>query len=117
MAYSDETFFSQARSINTLYCDKEGDNLSDVRLCLARFGEDVELVLAKFWEEVPSSNFTVVPIFSHGLPPRRALSTPRSILAALETITPEPGSAMEQRWKELCRDLGVAYPKHLQQVA
>ena len=39
MAY-DETYFSQARSINTLYCDKEGDSLSDVRLCLARFGED-----------------------------------------------------------------------------
>jgi hypothetical protein len=116
MAY-DETYFSQARSINTLYCDKEGDSLSDVRLCLARFGEDVELVLGRFWDEVPSASFTVVPIFSHGLPPRRALSTKRSILDALETLPPESGSEMEKRWKELCRDLGVAYPKHLQQVA
>jgi hypothetical protein len=77
----------------------------------------VNLCLETFWEEQPSANFTVVPIFSHGLPPRRALSTRQSILSALETIMPEPGSQMEQRWKELCRELGVAYPKPLQQVA
>jgi hypothetical protein len=111
---SDETFFATARSVGTIYADKEGDNIADVRFALARFGEDVELVLARFWDEVPSSNFTVCPVFSHGLPPRRALSTKRSVLAALETITPEPGSQMELRWKELARDLGVVWPKHLQ---
>jgi hypothetical protein len=94
---SDQTFFSTARSVGTIYADKEGDNLADVRFCLCRYGEDVNLCLETFWAEVPSSNFTVVPVFAHGLPPRRALSTKRSILAALETIMPEPGSAVEQR--------------------
>jgi hypothetical protein len=56
----DQSFFSQARGINTLYCDKEGDAVADVRFCLARHGEDASLVLARFWDEQPSSGFTVV---------------------------------------------------------
>ena len=109
--------WSQLRCIchvGTIYVDQEGDNIADVRFCLARFGEDVNLVLARFWDEVRSSGFTVVPVFSHGLPPRRALSTRRSIAAALETITLEPGSQMEMRWKEVACDLGVAWPRRLQ---
>jgi hypothetical protein len=115
MAY-DETYFSQARSINTLYCDKEGDSLSDVRFALARWGESAEKVLQQFWSE-QSGGFTVAIVWSHGLPPRRALSSKRSILDALEALPPESGGEMEQRWQELCRDLGISYPKHLQQVA
>ena len=109
-----ETFFATARPVGTIYCDREGDNLSDVRFALARFGEDVDLVLARFWEEVLSSNFTVCPVFAHGLPPRRALTSKRSILAALETLAPEPGSALEKQWKEVAKQLGVAWPKALQ---
>jgi hypothetical protein len=114
---ADESFFSQAPGINTLYADKEGDSVADVRFCLCRYGECVNKVLERFWQEQPSSGFTVCPIFSHGLPPGKALSTARSIAAALQVIELEPGNALTDRWRELARDLGVPWPKHLQQVA
>jgi hypothetical protein len=111
----DQSFFSQARGINTLYCDKEGDAVADVRFCLARHGEDPSLVLEKFWDEQPSSGFTVVPLFSYGLPPRRALSTAQSIEAALASVTLEPGSMLEKQWREVADGLGAQWPTPLPQ--
>jgi hypothetical protein len=112
----DQSFFSQARNVGTIYLDREGDYLADVRFCLARHGEDASLVIERFWDEQPSSGFTVVPLFAHGLPPRRALSTAQSIAAALESVTLEPGSRLEQQWKEVADGLGVPWPK-LEQAA
>ena len=103
-------YFSHARSINTLYCSKEGDALEDVRFCLARHGEDATLVIEQFWAEQPAHGFVVAPIFAHGLPPRRALSTRASIEAALASVSLEPGSALEMQWKEVADGLGVPWP-------
>ena len=83
----DQSFFSQARNVGTIYLDREGDYLADVRFCLARHGEDASAVISRFWEEQPSSGFTVVPLFAHGLPPRRQLSTRQSIEAALASVS------------------------------
>ena len=104
---SNQSFFGQARSVGT---DREGDYLADVRFCLARHGEDASLVVERFWDEQPSSGFTVVPLFAHGLPPRRALSTRASIEAALASVSLEPGSALEMQWKEVADGLGVPWP-------
>ena len=117
MAYRDEEFFSHASGGFVLYSAKEGDTVQGCRFCLARFGEDVGRVLEKFWDEQPSGDFVVVPVFAHGLPPRLPLSTPRSIAAALQVISLEPGSALEKRWREVADHLGVAWPRHLQQTA
>jgi len=112
-----ETFFTSARPVGTIYCDKEGDNLADVRFCLCRFGEAIELCLDTFWQEQPSGNFTVCPIFSHGLPPRLALSTAQSVSAALQVVDLEPGSALEKQWREVANHLGVAWPKRFSEAA
>ena len=103
-------YFSHARSINTLYCSKEGYALEDLRFCLARHGEDATLVIEQFWAEQPAHGFVVAPIFAHGLPPRRALSTRASIEAALASVSLEPGSALEMQWKEVADGLGVPWP-------
>jgi len=50
----DQSFFSQARNVGTIYLDREGDYLADVRFCLARHGEDASAVISRFWEEQPS---------------------------------------------------------------
>ena len=100
-----------------MYSSKDGDAVEAVRFALCRHGEDPGLCLNQFFEEHASADFQIALVWSFGLPPRRALSTKRSILAALDTIMPEPGSQMEQRWQELCRDLGVVWPRHLQEVA
>ena len=113
---ANQSYFGQARSVGTVYLDREGDYLADVRFCLARHGEDASLVVERFWDEQPSSGFTVVPLFAHGLPPRRPLSTAKSIAAALESVTLEPGSKLEQQWKEVADGLGVPWPK-LEQAA
>jgi len=115
MAY-DETYFSTARQVGTIYVDREGDNLADVRFCLCRFGEDVNLCLETFWQEQPSGNYTVCPVFSHGLPPRLPLSTARSISSALSTISLEHGSALEKQWAEIASRLGVDW-KQFQKAA
>jgi hypothetical protein len=112
-----QSYFSQARNVGTIYLDREGDYLADVRFCLARHGEDAGLVISKFWEEQPTSGFTVVPLFAHGLPPRRPLSTRASIEAALASVSLEPGSALEMQWKEVADGLGVPWPKRLEQAA
>jgi hypothetical protein len=49
----DQTYFSTARNVGTIYVDREGDNLADVRFCLCRFGEDVNLCIEAFWNEQP----------------------------------------------------------------
>jgi hypothetical protein len=82
--------------------------VQSVRFALCRYGEDVNLCLEQFRDENASGNFVVCPIFSHGLPPRRALSTPASMRAALATVTLESGSALEQQWREVCEALGVS---------
>jgi hypothetical protein len=112
-----QSFFGQARNVGTVYLDREGDYLADVRFCLARHGEDAGLVLARFWDEQPSSGFTVVPLFAHGLPPRRALSTRASIEAALASVSLEPGSMLEKQWREVADGLGVSWPLQQEEAA
>jgi hypothetical protein len=111
----DQHFFSQARGIGTVYLDREGDYLADVRFALARHGEDASLVVERFWQEQPSSGYTIVPLFAHGLPPRRALSTRQSIEAALASVSLEPGSMLEKQWREVADGLGAQWPTPLQQ--
>jgi hypothetical protein len=114
---SDQTFFSTARNVGTIYVDREGDNLADVRFCLCRFGEDVNLCIEAFWSEQPSSNYTICPVFAHGLPPRLPLTTQRSLSAALEVIDLERGSALTKQWKEVCDRMKVRWPTRFQTAA
>ena len=110
-----QSYFGQARGVGTVYLDREGDYLADVRFALARHGEDAALVVERFWEEQPSSGFTVVPLFAHGLPPRRALSTRKSIEAALASVSLEPGSMSEKQWREVADAVGARWATPLQQ--
>ena len=114
---NDEEFFTNTTGGFVLYAAKEGDAVQSCRFALARFGEDAEKVLEQFWDEQPGGNFQVVPVFAHGLPPRFPLCTARSIAAALQVVSFEPGSALEKQWREIAERLGVAWPQRFQTAA
>src|SRR5262245_59733290 len=114
---NDEDFFSHASGGFVLYSAKDGDTVQGCRFALARYGEDAGLVLEQFWNEQPGGNFVVVPVFAHGLPPWLPLSTARSIAAALQVVSLEPGSALAMRWREVADHLGVAWPERFQNAA
>lgn len=80
---------------------------------LARFGEDPNTVLRVFYNEHPTANFMVVPLYAYGLPPRRELCSQQSLTAALQSVAIEPGSTVEQRWKELAAEFDIAWPSRL----
>ncbi len=92
----------------------EEDEFAGVRFCLARFGEDPDKVLDAFWRENNSSDFEIVPVFAYGSPPRPELCTARSLAAALQSVTLEPGSRTEQQWRQAAEALNVAWPKRLE---
>jgi hypothetical protein len=108
---------SHPKGCGTIYVDRSGDNQADVRFCLCRFGEDLNECLRTFWDEVPQTNFTIVPVFAHGMPPRRALATARSLASALQVIELEPGSEIEKQWKQLAAEFNVAWPKRFASAA
>ena len=105
-------YFTQIKggfSVHVQEHDFEG-----VRFALARFGEDPDKVLAAFWKENNGGgDFEVVPLFSHGAAPRTELCSQRSLAAALQTASIEPGSRTEQQWKAVCEAHCVAWPTRL----
>jgi len=40
--------------------------------------------------------------------PRRDLCTQQSLVAALQSVTLEPGGFIEMKWRKLCEDMNVA---------
>jgi hypothetical protein len=105
-------FFDRVRGAPTTYLDATDGNMTDVRLVIARFGEDPEKVLRQFWKEHDGS-FAVVPLFAYGNPPRKQLCTARSLAAAVQSVELETGSTAEQAWREACDFHHVAWPKRL----
>ena len=104
-------YFDKVRGGVTLYYGSEG--VSDVRFLLMHHGEDRELCMKQFWDE-HNGDYAVVPIVAYGFVPRRALCTQRSLVDALQTLTPDPGGVSEMKWKQLCEQMNVAWPKRLQ---
>jgi hypothetical protein len=107
-------FFDRVRGAPTTYLDATDGNMTDIRLVIARFGEDPEKVLRQFWKE-HDGTFAVVPLFAYGNAPRKELCTARSLAAAVQSVDLETGSAAEQQWKTACEHHCVAWPKRLQQ--
>jgi hypothetical protein len=116
-SHSDEEFFSHTSGGYVLYSSREGDTVPGCRFALCRYGEDPALCLNQFWDEQASADFQVVLLWSHGLPPRLPLTTARSLSAALQVISLEPGSALEMQWKEVADRLNVSWPKRFQTAA
>jgi hypothetical protein len=111
-----EGFFPHVRGGITIYCGGANDAITNVRFVLAYFGEDPTKVIEEFWKE-HRGDFLIVPVFAYGLPPRRELSTQRSLSAALQTVCFEAGSPAERGWKTVCEQMSVAWPKRFQQAA
>jgi hypothetical protein len=108
-------YFEHTRGGFTIYTDAENDSLNSARFLLGRFGEDPELLVARFWREWGDGDYQIVPLFSYGLPHRRQLCTQRSLSLALQSVQLEPDSALGMQWKEVADALNVAWPKRLQQ--
>jgi hypothetical protein len=83
-----------------------------VRFALAFFGEDPAKVIEQFWKE-HRGDFVITPLFAYGAVPRRDLCTQQSLSEALRTVTIEPGGTVEMKWKKLCEQMDVAWPKRL----
>jgi hypothetical protein len=107
------TFFEAIRGGFSIYLGPDANNVPSVRFCLARFGEDPDLVLKTFWKEVGAGDFEIVPLYSHGAAPRLELCSQRSLAAALQTVTPEPSSYAEMQWKQVAQALDVQWPARL----
>jgi hypothetical protein len=110
-------FFGSVRGALSTYCDNNDGALTDARFVLARFGEDPEKVVAAFWREHADGRFSIVPLFAYGTAPRSELCSQRSLAAALQTVTIEPSSVIEQQWQKVCAAHNVAWPKRLQSAA
>lgn len=105
-------FFSQIKGGFSVHVEE--DAFAGVRFALARFGEDPDKVLAAFWKENSIGDFELVPLFAYGAAPRSEPCTARSLAAALQSVTIEPGSRTEQQWKAVCEQHNVAWPTRLQ---
>jgi hypothetical protein len=105
-------FFGSVRGALSVYCDNNDGSLTDARFILARHGEDPDKVVATFWREHNSSNFTVIPLFAYGNPPRKELCTKQSLTQALKTAKIDPESTAEQQWKSACEAHGVPWNAH-----
>src|SRR5262249_20356671 len=85
-----------------------------VRFALARHGEDPALIAAAFWREhdpAREGQFTLVPLWSYGVPPRPKLCTKASLTAGyLQYLngSPKPDSPKDREWKSLLSDFGVS---------
>ena len=108
--------FPHIRGSFSIYVGDRSDAIDNVRFVLGFFGEDAQLIIEQFWKE-HRGDFTVVPLFAYGAVPRRELCTQRSLTAALQTVTIGAGSFDEMKWKKLCEQFDVAWPKRLQSKA
>jgi hypothetical protein len=106
-------FFDKVRGALSCYCDAADGHLTDVRIILCRFGEDPQKAIAQFWRE-NTGDFSVVPLVAYGAAPRWELCSPKSLVAALQTVTFDVGSRTEQIWKAACEHHSVSWPKRLQ---
>lgn len=106
-------FFEHIRGGFSIHVSNEGDGVPNVRFALARFGEDPDRVIGAFWKETNSADCEVIPLFAYGSAPRAELCTPRSLAAAMQSVTLEPGSRTEQQWKAVCEAHSVAWPTRL----
>ncbi len=104
--------FEHTRGSFTIYVGGRDDAIDNVRFVLAFFGEDPAKVIEAFWKE-HRGDYAIVPLFAYGAVPRRDLCTQHSLVAALQTVTLEPGGVIEQRWRKLCEQMNVAWPKRL----
>ena len=110
--------FPHVRGSFSIYCGGRDDAIDQVRFVLAFFGEDPAKIVEAFWKEHRySGDFTIVPLFAFGAVPRRDLCTQESLVAALRSVTIEPGGIVETKWKRLCEQMHVAWPKRLIQAA
>jgi hypothetical protein len=107
-------FFASVKSAPSIYVDNDDGTLRDCRFILCRFGESADLAIQAFWKEHGDGNFSVIPLFAYGNPPRRELCSQKSLAAAVATATIEPGGVVEQQWKLVCAAHDVAWPKRLQ---
>jgi len=108
--------FKHVRGGFTIYVGGDDVEIADVRFVLAHFGEDAAKVIESFWKE-RSGDFSIVPLFAYGAVPRRDLCTQQSLAAALQSVAIEPGSFTEMKWRKLCEDMAVAWPKRLTRAA
>ena len=106
-------FFPHTKGGFTIYAGGNDVEITDVRFVLAHFGEDAAKVIEQFWKE-RRGDFVLVPVFAYGGVPRRELCTQQSLTSALQTVVLDPGSFVEMKWKKLCQDMNVAWPKRLQ---
>jgi hypothetical protein len=111
-----EKFFETIRGGFSLHVDGE-DVYTSTHFALARFGESPDRVLEVFYQENPTANFMLVPLFAYGLPPRRELCTQQSLTSALQSVAIEPGSTVEQAWKALAEEFDIAWPRRLQRLS
>ena len=106
-------FFPHVRGSFSIYVGGRDDAIDNVRFVLGFFGEDAQLIVEQFWRE-HRGDFVVVPLFGYGAVPRHELCTQESLVTALRTVTIGPNSTTEMKWKKLCEQMSVAWPKRLQ---
>ena len=109
-------YFPHTKGGCTIYVDGHDAEIADVRFVLAYFGEDPAKVIAQFWQE-HRGDFAIVPLFAYGAAPRRELTSQQSLVTALQSVTLEPGSFVEMKWKQLCEQMAVSWPKRLTAAA
>jgi hypothetical protein len=93
--------------------DAGDGQLPDVRFVHYRFGEDVNKVVAQFWKEHTSGDFSISPAMAYGAAPRMGLCSKASLTEALKTAFIVPDSITEQQWRKVCEHYGVAWPTRL----
>ena len=105
-------YFKHVRGGSTIYLGGDHVEITDTRFVLAHYGEDADKVIEAFWDE-RRGDFLIIPLFAYGAVPRRELCSQKSLVAALQTVTIEPGSTVEMRWRKLCDEMAVSWPKRL----
>jgi hypothetical protein len=108
-------FFPHVRGSFSIYVGGDGDTIENVRFVLANFGEDPARVVEMFWKQRGGGgDYVVVPLFGYGGVPRRELTSQQSLSEALRTVRLDAGGFVEKKWKQLCQDMNVSWPKRLQ---
>ena len=107
------SYFSHVRGGTTTYVDSNGDSIAECRRMLIYHGESIDKCLKQFWLEHSREDFVVVPEVGYGVAPRRDLCSQQSLVEALRTAEIEPGSRVEQQWKDVCKFYHVQWPKRL----
>jgi hypothetical protein len=108
------SYFSHVRGGTTTYVGGDGNSITECRRMLIYHGEDVDTCLKAFWSEHSREDFVIIPEVGYGVAPRKELCTQRSLVEALRTAEIEPGSRVEQQWKDVCKFYHVLWPKRLE---